>query len=89
MGAATGSPFVLKAHGSELEYAMRGDPALCAWARATIASAGAVVAGSEHVRRVLGEVVGPGSYQQRVGWCRPGWTSMNCGPSRARRPWHA
>jgi glycosyltransferase involved in cell wall biosynthesis len=72
VGAATGSPFVLKAHGSELEYAMRGDPALCAWARATITSAGAVVAGSEHVRRVLGEVVGPGSYQGRVRVVPPG-----------------
>jgi glycosyltransferase involved in cell wall biosynthesis len=72
VGAAAGAPFVVKAHGSELEFAMRGDPALCAWARETLASAGAIVAGSEHVRRVLGEVVGPGSYQQRVRVVPPG-----------------
>ncbi len=72
VGAAAGAPFVVKAHGSELEYAMRGAPALCGWARETLASAAAVVAGSEHVRRVLGEVVGPGSYEQRVRVVPPG-----------------
>jgi glycosyltransferase involved in cell wall biosynthesis len=72
VGAAAGAPFVVKAHGSELEYAMRGEPALCRWARETLASAAAVVAGSEHVRRVLGEVVGPGSYEQRVRVVPPG-----------------
>jgi glycosyltransferase involved in cell wall biosynthesis len=72
VGAAAGAPFVVKAHGSELEYAMRGDPALCAWARETLASAGAVVAGSEHGRRVLREVVGPGSHEQRVRVVPPG-----------------
>jgi glycosyltransferase involved in cell wall biosynthesis len=72
VGAAAGAPFVVKAHGSELEYAMRGDPALCAWAREALAPARAVVAGSEHVRRVLGEVVGPGAYEERVRVVPPG-----------------
>ena len=31
VGAATGVPFRVKAHGSELEYSMRGRPKLEAW----------------------------------------------------------
>jgi glycosyltransferase involved in cell wall biosynthesis len=59
VGAASGLPYVVKAHGSELEFSMRGDPALCAWARETVGPASAVIAGSEHVVRVLDELVGP------------------------------
>jgi glycosyltransferase involved in cell wall biosynthesis len=58
VGAASGLPFVVKAHGSELEYAMRGNEALCAWARDAVAGASAVIAGSEHIRDVLAEVAG-------------------------------
>lgn len=72
VGAASGAPYVVKAHGSELEYAMRGDPGLCAWARDSLASARAVVAGSEHVRRVLAEVLGPGPHLERVAVVPPG-----------------
>ncbi len=59
VGSASGLPYVVKAHGSELEFAMRGDPQLCAWARQTLAPARAVLAGSEHVVDVLHELVGP------------------------------
>lgn len=59
VGAATGLPYVVKAHGSELEYAMRGRGDLCAWARASLAGARAVMAGSEHIGRVLADLVGP------------------------------
>jgi glycosyltransferase involved in cell wall biosynthesis len=58
VGAASGLPYVVKAHGSELEFAMRGDPALCTWARETLAGAKAVLAGSQHVAEVLDELVG-------------------------------
>jgi glycosyltransferase involved in cell wall biosynthesis len=58
VGAAVGAPFIVKAHGSELEYSMRGDPVLSAWGRETLAPAEAVVVGSEHIRTVLEEVVG-------------------------------
>lgn len=58
VGAASGLPFVVKAHGSELEYAMRGHAGLCAWARESVAGACAVIAGSEHVRDVLADVAG-------------------------------
>jgi glycosyltransferase involved in cell wall biosynthesis len=58
VGAATGAPFVVKAHGSELEYSMRGNEELSAWARETLAAAHAVVVGSAHIREVLEDVVG-------------------------------
>jgi glycosyltransferase involved in cell wall biosynthesis len=58
VAAATGAPYAVKAHGSELEYAIRGNPELAAWARESLAGAGAVFVGSEHIRRVLQEVVG-------------------------------
>jgi glycosyltransferase involved in cell wall biosynthesis len=58
VGAAAGGPFIVKAHGSELEYSMRGNEGLSAWGRETLAGAEAVVVGSEHIRDVLEEVVG-------------------------------
>ncbi len=58
VGAATGSPFVVKAHGSELEYALRGRPELAAWGRQALAKAQAVFVGSSHIREVLEDVVG-------------------------------
>ncbi|PZS33796.1 MAG: hypothetical protein DLM59_05805, partial [Pseudonocardiales bacterium] len=72
VGAATGLPFAVKAHGSELEFAMRGNADLCAWARESLASARLVVAGSEHIRTVLDEVPGPGAYSDRVRVTPPG-----------------
>jgi glycosyltransferase involved in cell wall biosynthesis len=66
VGAASCLPYVVKAHGSELEYSMRGDPGLCAWARQALEPARAVVAGSEHVGRVLGELVGLDRARVRV-----------------------
>ncbi len=58
VGAASGLPFAVKAHGSELEYAMRGNEELSAWGRETLAAAQAVFVGSAHIREVLEEVVG-------------------------------
>jgi glycosyltransferase involved in cell wall biosynthesis len=58
VGAATGEPFRVKAHGSELEYSMRGRPELEAWGRETLARAEATYVGSRHIREVLEEVVG-------------------------------
>ena len=58
VGAASGARYAVKAHGSELEYSMRGNPELEAWGRASLARAAAVFVGSEHIRRVLEEVVG-------------------------------
>jgi glycosyltransferase involved in cell wall biosynthesis len=58
VGAASGFPFAVKAHGSELEYSMRGNQELADWGRETLATARAVFVGSEHIREVLEEVVG-------------------------------
>jgi glycosyltransferase involved in cell wall biosynthesis len=58
VGAATGMRFRVKAHGSELEYAMRGRPDLSQWGAETLARAEVVYAGSEHIRDVLEDVCG-------------------------------
>jgi glycosyltransferase involved in cell wall biosynthesis len=59
VAAATGARFRVKAHGSELEYSMRGNVELEAWGAEALRDADAVFVGSEHIRRVLEEVVGP------------------------------
>ena len=58
VGAAAGARFAVKAHGSELEYSMRGNAELERWGRETLAAAEAVFVGSAHIRSVLEEVVG-------------------------------
>jgi glycosyltransferase involved in cell wall biosynthesis len=58
VGEAVGMPFTVKAHGSELEFSLRGNPELVGWARETLGPAEEVVAGSEHIRDVLAEVIG-------------------------------
>ena len=58
VAAATGARYAVKAHGSELEYSMRGNAELSAWGRQTLAGVEAVFVGSAHIRRVLEEVVG-------------------------------
>jgi glycosyltransferase involved in cell wall biosynthesis len=69
VGAAAGARYAVKAHGSELEYAMRGNDELEAWGRESLAGAGAVFVGSEHIREVLEEVVG---HVERVHEVPPG-----------------
>ncbi len=58
VGAASGARFAVKAHGSELEYAMRPSPELALWAKETLPAAEAVFVGSAHIRTVLEELVG-------------------------------
>jgi glycosyltransferase involved in cell wall biosynthesis len=58
VGAATGAPYAVKAHGSELEYSMRGNARLSGWGAEALKGAGAVIAGSDHIREVLEEVCG-------------------------------
>ena len=58
IGAASGAPFAVKAHGSELEYSMRGNEDLSAWGRDTLAQSQSVFVGSAHIRSVLEDVVG-------------------------------
>jgi glycosyltransferase involved in cell wall biosynthesis len=58
VGAATGAPFRVKAHGSELEYSMRGRPELERWGAEMLAQAEVTYVGSAHIREVLEDVVG-------------------------------
>jgi glycosyltransferase involved in cell wall biosynthesis len=58
VAAAGGARYAVKAHGSELEYSMRGNAELSAWGRDSLAGAEAVFVGSAHIRSVLEDVVG-------------------------------
>jgi glycosyltransferase involved in cell wall biosynthesis len=69
VGAASGGPYVVKAHGSELEYSMRGNAELSAWGGDVLERAAATVVGSEHIRAVVREVCGTG---ERVHEIPPG-----------------
>ena len=69
VGAASGGRYAVKAHGSELEYSMRGRPELGAWGRETLADAVAVYVGSAHIREVLEDVSG---HVERVHEVPPG-----------------
>ena len=69
VGAASGAPYAVKAHGSELEYSMRGNAELAAWGREALAGAGATFVGSGHIREVLADVVG---HVERVHEVPPG-----------------
>ncbi len=69
VAAATGARYAVKAHGSELEYSMRGRPELGRWAAESLTRAEAVFVGSAHIRRVLEEVVG---HVERVHEVPPG-----------------
>jgi glycosyltransferase involved in cell wall biosynthesis len=58
VGAAAGSRFAVKAHGSELEYSMRGDRRLSDWGRESLERAAVTFVGSVHIRDVLEEICG-------------------------------
>jgi glycosyltransferase involved in cell wall biosynthesis len=58
VAAASGARHAVYAHGSELEYAIRGNAELARWARESLVDADAVFVGSKHIREVLEEVVG-------------------------------
>ena len=58
VGAAGGSRYVVKAHGSELEYSMRGNEELARWGAEALAGAAATLVGSEHIREVVSDVCG-------------------------------
>ena len=69
VGAASGARYAVKAHGSELEYSMRGRPELGKWGRETLAKAAAVYVGSAHIRDVLEDICG---HVERVHEVPPG-----------------
>jgi glycosyltransferase involved in cell wall biosynthesis len=69
VGLASGGPYAVKAHGSELEYSMRGRPDLASWGAETLADARATFVGSAHIREVVDEVCG---HTERVFEVPPG-----------------
>jgi glycosyltransferase involved in cell wall biosynthesis len=69
VGAATGAPYAVKAHGSELEYSMRGRPELERWGAEVLAGASSTFVGSAHIREVLEQVCG---HVERVHEVPPG-----------------
>jgi glycosyltransferase involved in cell wall biosynthesis len=79
VAAASGARYAVKAHGSELEYSMRGNPELAAWGRESLAGAEAVFVGSQHIREVLEEVVG---HLERVYEVPPGVDTEQFHPQR-------
>src|SRR5213596_4031783 len=81
VGYASRLPFAVKAHGSELEYSMRGNQELAAWARECLVRAEAVFVGSAHIREVLEDVVG---YVERVHEVPPGVDVEEFRPSFSR-----
>jgi glycosyltransferase involved in cell wall biosynthesis len=58
VASEAGARYAVKVHGSELEYAMRGNEELATWGRKALERAEAVFVGSGHIREVLEEVVG-------------------------------
>jgi len=69
VGAASGARYAIKAHGSELEYSMRGRPELEGWGKDVLERATAVFVGSGHIREVLEDVCG---HVERVHEVPPG-----------------
>ncbi len=69
VGRAAGARYVVKAHGSELEYSLRGRPELERWGAEVLAEAQATFVGSAHIREVLEEVCG---HVERVHEVPPG-----------------
>ena len=58
VGQASGARYAVKAHGSELEYSMRGRPKLETWGREVLATATTTFVGSAHIREVVEDVCG-------------------------------
>jgi glycosyltransferase involved in cell wall biosynthesis len=69
VGHASGARYAVKAHGSELEYSMRGHAELARLGAEALADADAVYVGSEHIRGVLEDIVG---HVERVHEVPPG-----------------
>jgi glycosyltransferase involved in cell wall biosynthesis len=77
-----GTPYAVKVHGSELEYAIRGRPELAGMARESLAGASAVFAGSSHIVRVTEELLGDGGYRHALRIVPPGVDIDEFAPGR-------
>jgi glycosyltransferase involved in cell wall biosynthesis len=79
---AGATPYAVKVHGSELEYAIRGRPRLAAMARDSLAGAAAVFAGSQHIVGVTEELLGDGPYRAVMRIVPPGVDTEGFAPGR-------
>jgi glycosyltransferase involved in cell wall biosynthesis len=68
----SGTPYAIKLHGSELEYAIRGHPRLAELARPPVRDAAAIYAGSRHIVDVATQLLGPGPFTDRITVVPPG-----------------
>jgi glycosyltransferase involved in cell wall biosynthesis len=80
------TPYAVKVHGSELEYAIRGRPALAELARDSLNGARAVFAGSAHIISVTEELLGEGAYRGAMRIVPPGVDTENFAPGRGSLP---
>jgi glycosyltransferase involved in cell wall biosynthesis len=69
---AGGTPYAIKLHGSELEYAIRDHPRLAELARPAVREAAAIYAGSGHIVDVANELLGAGDLGDRISVVPPG-----------------
>jgi glycosyltransferase involved in cell wall biosynthesis len=83
---AGGTPYAIKVHGSELEYAIRGRPRLAGMARESLAGAAAVFAGSSHIVAVTEELLGEGAYRRALRIVPPGVDTDEFAPGRGSLP---
>jgi glycosyltransferase involved in cell wall biosynthesis len=83
---AGGTPYAIKVHGSELEYAIRGRPRLAGMARESLAAAAAVFAGSSHIVAVTEELLGEGAYRRALRIVPPGVDTDEFAPGRGSLP---
>ena len=87
VGWASGMPFAVKAHGSELEYSMRGNDDLAAWGRECLALPKPSSSGPRTSATCWRRSSATSSACTR---CRPGSTSRSFGPPlHAKSPSHA
>jgi glycosyltransferase involved in cell wall biosynthesis len=68
----TTTPYAIKLHGSELEYAIRGHPRLADLARPAVKEAAAIYAGSAHIVEVATDLLGPDALGDRITIVPPG-----------------
>jgi glycosyltransferase involved in cell wall biosynthesis len=83
---ASGTPYAVYIHGSELEYAIRGRPRLAELARPGLDGATAVLAGSQHIVNVAEELLGRGPYLERMQILPPGVDTDGFVPGRGSLP---
>jgi glycosyltransferase involved in cell wall biosynthesis len=79
------TPYAIKLHGSELEYAIRGNARLAALAAEPLEQAAAVYAGSQHILDVARQLLGAGDYMRRAAIVPPGVDVDDFRPERGSR----